>query len=63
MRRWRASIWGKWLQLLLTDAAGELKGLFEAQKRLAGNKPSFANSVEFKRQSEYTIAESNAYIP
>lgn len=28
----------------LTDAAGALNGLFEAQKRLAGKSPSFANS-------------------
>lgn len=33
---------------ILTDAAGALKGLFEAQKRLAGNRPSFANSFELE---------------
>jgi hypothetical protein len=32
------------MRILLTDAAGVLKGLLEAQKRLQGSKPSFASS-------------------
>lgn len=52
------------LEPILTDAAGALKGLFEAQKRLAGNKPSFANSVGFKRRSEFPQEPSlmHAYL-
>lgn len=43
-------IFGGKYEGILTAAAGALKGLFEAQKRLAGNKPSLANSLVFKRQ-------------
>lgn len=58
----RGASLGERLVAILTDAAGALKGLFEAQKRLAGNKPSFANSGGFKRRSEFPKSRVHTYL-
>lgn len=45
----------------LTAAAGALNGLFEAQKRLAGSNPSFANSG-FLEISKVSTRSTQAYL-